>query len=43
MHQLSSPVVLPASRGLFHGGAWHRAASGASVEVCSPATGALPC
>lgn len=43
MNQMSSPVALPASRGLFYGGAWHQAVSGASVEVLSPATGEVLC
>lgn len=34
---------LPAERGLFYGGAWHRAQAGAEVDVRSPATGATLC
>jgi betaine-aldehyde dehydrogenase len=31
--------VLPAQRGLFYGGAWHRPAAGGAIAVASPSTG----
>jgi betaine-aldehyde dehydrogenase len=36
-------LVLPGETGLYYGGAWHPAQSGAEVEVRSPSTGAVLC
>ena len=36
-------LVLPTERGLFYGGAWHRAQTGGEVNVHSPATGETLC
>lgn len=39
--QMSVPdLVLPTSRGLYYGGAWHDAADGGTFEVTNPATAA---
>ena len=43
MNDMSAHAVLPKSRGLFYGGAWHDAADGGRVDVLSPATGELLC
>ncbi|MFC7398207.1 aldehyde dehydrogenase family protein [Chelatococcus sp. GCM10030263] len=38
MHERRTSV-LPAQRGLFYGGAWHRSAAGGTIAVANPATG----
>jgi betaine-aldehyde dehydrogenase len=36
---LPTHATLPGQRGIFHGGAWHRPASGRTFEVTSPGSG----
>jgi len=47
MNDLASPtelpIVLPAQRRLFYGGAWHDAMDGRTIDVASPATGQVLC